>query len=339
MGRTLRRAAAASLVAALVGTLVFAQVTAASALTDRRRAARAIGYLATKQRANGSIPAFSTIGSTADAVLAVVAAGTGRDVMRAALSFLRDRVQAGKVTTLGLRAKVAIAVAAAGRDPHDFGHRDLIRRIRSTMGADGHFGNGSVLDQTLAILAIEAAGNTPRSVALGWLESAQCPDGGWAFDAPYDPSGDDADCRSISDPANDFFPADSNTTSYAVQAIEAFDGAFAFPANPFAFFRSLRDAVHGGWSYTSDSPGTDANSTALVLSAYVSAGRRLPVGGLEAMRALQYTRCGAFAYSWSGNALTAPDVGATIGGVLGLRKRAIPFTGTVIGSAPSVADC
>jgi hypothetical protein len=339
MGRTLRRVVAASLFVALVGLFIFGQVITASAVTDRQRAARAIGYLATKQRANGSIPAFSTIGSTADAVLATVAAGTGRDVMRAALSFLRDRVEAAKITTLGLRAKVAIAVAAAGGDPHDFGRHNLIRRIRATMGPDGHFGTGSVLDQSLAILAIEAAGNTPRGEALGWLESAQCPDGGWAFDAPYDPATDDADCRSKTDPTNDFFPADSNTTSYAVQAIEAFDRATSFPASPFAFFRSLRDAVHGGWSYTSDFSTTDANSTALVLSAYVSAGRRLPAGGLAALRALQYLRCGAFAYSWNGSALTAPDVGATIGAVLGLRRRAIPVTGAVVGPAISVAGC
>ena len=133
MGRTLRRVAAGSLFVAIVGLSIFGQVTTASAVTDRGRAARAIGYLATKQRANGSIPAFSTIGSTADAVLATVAAGTGRDVMRAAISFLRDRVETGRITTLGLRAKVAIAVAAAGRDPHDFG------RHAAGFGEDFHF--------------------------------------------------------------------------------------------------------------------------------------------------------------------------------------------------------
>jgi len=339
MGRTLRRVAASSLLVALVGAITLGQAAPASALTDGQRAARAIGYLATKQRANGSIPAFSTIGSTADAVLAVVAAGTGRDVMRGAISFLRDRVATGKVTTIGLRAMVAIAVAAAGGDAHDFGHHDLIRQIRATIGSDGHFGTASVFDQSLAILAIEAAGNTPRGVAVGWLEGAQCPDGGWAFDAPYHPVSDDADCRSTSDPADDFFPADSNTTSYAVQAIEAFDPATRFPASPFGFFRSIHDDVHGGWPYTGDFPVTDANSTALVLSAYVAAGRRVPPGGLAALRALQYRGCGAFAYTWNGDTIGPPDVGATIGAVPGLRRRAIPFTGNVVGSAPTVPAC
>src|SRR5438034_8792149 len=140
MGRTLHGVAASSLFVTLVGAFVLGQAAPASALTDGQRAARAIGYLATKQRANGSIPAFSTIGSTSDTVLAVVAAGTGRDVMRDAISFLRDRVKTGNVTTIGLRAKVAMAVAAAGGDPHDFGRHDLIRQIRATIGPDGRFG-------------------------------------------------------------------------------------------------------------------------------------------------------------------------------------------------------
>jgi hypothetical protein len=340
MGRTLRRAAACSLSLSLIGTGVIGHASSAAALTDRQRAARAIGYIAMQQRADGSIPAFSPVGSTADAILAVVAAGTGKDVERGAIAYLRDQVGAGNVDTIGLQAKVVLAVTATGRDPRTFGGKNLLRAIRSTMGNDGHFGSAAVFDESLAILAIESAGITPSGKAIGWLEDGQCPDGGWQYDVPYDPGTEDADCLSVSDPGSDYFQADTNTTSYAVQAIEANDPSTVFPASPFAFFSTMRDATHHGWGYTTGYTTTDANSTALVIQAYVAAGRLIPSGGLDAIRALQHKRCGAFSYTWNPDGTrTAADIGATIGAVLGVMRRALPFSDTVVGRAPSVPSC
>ena len=336
MGPTLRRVIASSLVAAVIGALVFGQAATAAALTDGRRAARAVGFIATKQRANGSVPAFSPIGSTADAVLATVAAGRGRDVETNALAYLRTQVIARNVTTIGLRAKVALAVAAAGLDPANFGFHNLIHGIRLTMGGDGHFGEASVFDQALAILAIEAAGLPPRPEAIAWLENAQCPDGGWQFDAPYDAVTEDAHC--VSGPS-DFSRSDSNTTSVAVQAIEAYDSNTVYPASPFTFFSTMRDPTHGGWSYTPELAVTDANSTALVIQAFKADHRSVPTGGLVALRALQYAGCGAFAFTWDGDTRTGVNLGATIGAVPALMLRPMPFTGPVVGNAPAFGGC
>ncbi|MDP9329369.1 MAG: hypothetical protein M3P11_01805 [Actinomycetota bacterium] len=341
MGRTLRRVASSSLSLLIVGVVVVGQTTAGSAaLTDAQRSARAIGFIKTNQKANGSVPAFSPIGSTSDAVLATVAAGTGRDVERRALSYLRDQVAAGNVDAVGLRAKVVLATTAAVRDPRTFGGRNLIRAIRRTMAGDGRFDSASVLDQALAILAIESAGVTPRGEAIAWLENAQCPDGGWQYDAPYNPTTEDDDCLSIADPGTDYFQADTNTTSYAVQAIEAFDPTTVYPASPFTFFGTMRDATHDGWGYTAGYTTTDANSTALVIQAYAAAGKNVPSGGLDALRALQHKHCGAFSYTWNVDGTrTAADVGATIGAVPGLMLKPLPFTGAVIGNALDVAAC
>jgi hypothetical protein len=338
MGRTLRRVSLVLLVVLIAAISITMLPGTALALTDAVRADRAVGYLASKQQSNGSIPAFSPIGSTADAVLAIVAAGTGRDTMLKALGYLHAQVTAGNVNTIGLRAKVAMAVEATGRDPRNYAGHNLLREIRSTIGSNGRFDTASVFDESLALLALEGAGATPPATAVAWLAGAQCPDGGWQYDEPYVPFADDAHCLSTVSPGTDYFESDTNTTAYAVQALEA-AGTTSFTHHPFAFFTSLRDLTHGGWVYTWGYTTTDANSTGLVLQAYRAAKKTVPTGALGAIRALQYSACGAFAYSWNGSARTGADTGATVGAVPGLLLRAFPYGGTVTGNALITPAC
>jgi len=325
-----------SLVAAVA--IAFAAPAAARAvtLTDPQRAARAAGYLRSQQKKNGSIVAFSPVGSTADSVLAFVALGEGRTAMNGALAFLRAQVAGGHVTQLGLEAKVVMAAAAAGLDVRTFGGHNLLASIRSARGPDGHFGTSTVLDDALAVLAIESAGIVPAHSAAVWLLKAQCPDGGWAYDKPYDPSTDDAHCDDGS--PTDYFTSDTNTTSYVVQALTAMSDT-DWIANPFAFFAALRDGVHHGWPYAASTPGTDANSTALVIQAYRAGGLGVPAGSIAALRALQYPGCGAFAYTWSKGKRSGPDLGATIGAIPGLLRAPFPLRGPVAPGLPGVFSC
>ncbi len=335
MGRTPARFVAVVLCA---GVFAGAAGTAqAVSPRDRGRAARAIAYLASKQRANGSIVAFSPIGSTADAVSAFVAARVGRTRMDRALNYLRTQVKAGHVNAIGLQAKVALAVAAAGRNPRAFGGVNLIRTLRDTLpGGGGHFGDSAVFDDATALLALEAAGITPGNGLAAWLLAAQCPDGGWAYDLPYAP-GDDEHCSDGS--ATDFFTSDSNTTSLVVQALTAISTT-DWLSSPFGFFAALRDHAKGGWAYSASFVATDANSTGLVLQAYAAAGLKIPSGGLIALRKLQYARCGAFAYTYSGAARGDPDVGATIGAVPGLLREPFPVHGrSPAARLPKIARC
>jgi hypothetical protein len=338
MGPTLRRVSVSLLIVAVATVSSASTAAVARAQTDARRADRAVGFIAAQQRANGSIPAFSRIGSTADAILAFVAAGTGHATMLRALGYLHAKVLAGKVNTIGLLSKVSMAVAATNRNPRRYARHDLLREIRSTRAVDGRFGSASVLDESLAILAIEGAGASAPPSALGWLASAECPDGGWQFDEPYNPATDDIHCLSTVSPGTDFFESDTNTTGYAVQALEA-AGRTSFPYHPLAFFHSLRDRIHGGWGYTAGFTTTDANSTSLVIQAYLAAGKRAPSGSLAALRALQYSACGAFAYSWNGSARSGPDLGATIGALPGLLLRPFPYTGMETGDALVTPAC
>jgi hypothetical protein len=318
------------------GALLLAVPASALAATDLGRAEGGLGYIASRQKANGSIPAFSPIGSTADAVLAAVAVGQGRGVVKDALGYLSRQVETGKVDGVGLRAKVVLAVSAAGRDPRAFGGTNLVAALRGTISG-GRFGTAAVFDDALATLALESAGLKPSLTVTDWLRNAQCPDGGWAYDEPYSAATDDGSCYDGT--PGDYFTSDSNTTSYVVQALEAANRA-TFVADPFAFFDSVRDDAHGGWSYSAGFIVTDANSTALVLQAYAAAGGPVPAGGRTALRALQHQRCGAWAYSYDGAKRGVPDVGATIGAVPGLLLKPLPFTGPVIGPiATAIPAC
>jgi hypothetical protein len=334
MGRTHRRVV--SVVAAVI--LCLALPSQAIALTDQQRADRAIGYLARKQADNGSLPGFSPIGSTADAILAIRSANIGADVEQAALAFLRRQTSKGNVDTIGLKAKVVLALATTGRNAHAFGGHDLVGEITETQRLNGRYGNATVFDQALAILAVYGSTSTIDAQAVSWLRAAECPDGGWQFDRPHR-AVEGAHCGDASNP-KDYFRSDTNTTAYAVMALSL--PGTGWDGNPFAFFTHIRDDTRG-WGYTWGFTDTDANSTALVIQAYAAASVALPHGALAALRGLQYRRCGAFAFTRTdAGTRTPPNLGATIGAVPGLLKIAFPIVQSppqAIGPAPTTPRC
>lgn len=312
----------------------------------KRRARTAVRYVAEHQKPNGSIPSFSTVGSTADAVVAMVAARRAPKQIDKALDYLARQVKKGNVTGTGPTAKVVLAVTAGGRKPHRFGGANLVRALRRSKTPEGLYGEGAaVFDHALAMLALAGAGSAPAGDAVSWLAAAQCGDGGWQYDAPPGPD-DDEHCVG---PADDFFASDTNTTALAVQAFAAVSGAAEPVADPFAFLAAIRDDEFGGWGYSWGFETTDANSTSLVLQAYTAAGRDLPAGAGRALKRLQYRLCGpnggAFAFTWveagdGGVVKSGPDVGATIGAIPGLLRKPLPVTAVpVTKPAPKRRAC
>ena len=321
MGTTLQRVASLLVVCCLS---VAVAGPAAAVITDPQRAEQAMAYVGAQERTNGSFPGFSAIGSTADAVLDMAATGYGGEA--GAIGFLRRQVRKDHVTTVGLMAKVVMAVVAAGRDPATFAGTNLLAHIKGAERPSGRFGDATVFDQALALLAIEAAGQTPDGGAAAWLTDAQCPDGGWQFDRPHRAT-ENRHCRNVS-AAGDFFRSDTNTTAYAVMALH---GLATPGSDPFTFFAALRDATYGGWGYTWGFRTTDANSTLLVIQAFATSGTPLPPGAMHALRRLQY-RCGAVAYSFTdAGKRTGKDVGASIGAVLGFLREPLPVTPVTLG--------
>lgn len=300
--------------------------------TLRKRAAVAASYIASQQRADGTFrKSLSPMGTTADAVLAFVAARRGARPLARSIGYLADHVEDAQTT--GLIAKTALAAVAAGRDPRDFGGRDLIGDLLELRQPDGQIGadtedpgDPEVYDHALALIALGGAGGANP---VRWLEAAQCRDGGWQYD---DPSSDQ-DNEKCSSGSQDFSVSDSNTTALAVQALVAAGGSPAVD-EAFTFFTARRDPDRGGWGYDPAFPATDANSTALVIQAHIAAGRALPDGAMRALKRLQYRLCGpnagAFAFTsetdQSGTTRKSePDLAATVAAVPALRKQALPM--------------
>lgn len=338
--RTLRLVACA-LALGLVGPAP--EALARTTRTERARAAA--GYLASQQcrgadepkdlkercdgkRDRGAIFGFSPLGSTADAVVSLVGAKTGKRVISRAIDYLRNKTEKGKVSgdpDPGLRGKVVMAVVASGRNPRTFGDHDLVGEILDLEQPDGRYGAGTeVFSHATLMLALVAAGETPSVNAIQWLVDAQCGDGGWQFDEPPGPA-DDEHCFDQTQ-EQDFITTDSNTTSLAVQALNAVGRQLA--GDPFAFFETVRDPGQG-WGFTQGFTETDTNSTALVIQAYAAEDMSLPAGAMSALKELQYPLCkknhAAFAFTHDENGKrTGPDVGATIAGILGLLKLPLP---------------
>jgi hypothetical protein len=323
-------------VVALVGTAgAVANPESAQASPGRRYRARiAVGWLAGQQEADGSVPAFSPMGSTADAVVSMVGAGVGLSSINNALDYLEGAVAAGEADTIGLKAKVVLAATAGGRDPADFGGHDLVAEIQESEQTDGRLGVVTpVFEHALGLIALEGSGNTFSTQSVQWLVDAQCEDGGWQYD---EPAGEQDDKHCLNDQIDSDFQSDTNTTSLVIQVLAYVEKSPPVPAvDPFKFLRKIRDDVFKGWGYSWGVELTDSNSTALVLQAYAAEGLPRPKNARHALKDLQYPLCGnrngAFAFTWSDEdgdgdyKRTGPDVGATIGGIQGLLELPLWF--------------
>ena len=315
------------LLACAVAAAVALSVVPAAAVTNKGRARTAAGYIARQQEDNGSIVSFSVYGSTADAVVALVAAKRGERNINRALDFLARRVRNGRVfqdPDVGVLGKIIMAVEAGGRNARKFGGRNLVRRIANLKRPSGRLGRGTeVYSQGLLMLALEAADARVPRKASRWLADAQCGDGGWAFDNPPGPNDDDT-CKDTTDP-DDFVTSDSNTTAVAIMALEAASGIGTGEA--FGYLDGLRDSEHGGWGYTASFPATDANSTSLVIQAHLAAGRAIPSGAMTALKGLQVSLCGrsAGAFRFQYGDANPPDLGATISATPALVKKSLPL--------------
>ena len=319
------RRAAACLAASALLVAAGAQTSAMAATDSERRARIGVGYLASQQEADGSIPRSPPWIDRGRGHLHG-GGSAGADTIVDAMRYLRMQVAKGAVTNVGQRAQVSLAVVAAGGTPREFGGRNLIAQLRATEQPNGRYGRSTdVYEHALAMLALAAADAGPSTAATAWLARAQCGDGGWQNDDPPGPARTStASTESI---RVDFFTSDTNTTGVAVQALGRSRISRSGP-RPVRLLRrhpgSEVRRLGAAWGFET----TDANSGALVLEAYAASGRRLPSGALAALKALQYRRCGAWAYSWTdgrgGVVRTPPDVGATIQAIQGVLQQPLP---------------
>jgi len=245
--------------AMLALVLVLALLPTGTGAQDQQQAetvADAVGWLLGQQAEDGGFPGFSggsDPGTTADAVIALVAArslGIEAD-LEPALVYLGGNALVLAQTGPGSAAKLSLALAAAGLDPHDFNSIDPLSIVEAA-ARSGLIGFGP-FDHALGILALAAAGEEVPEGTIAIARDSQGEDGGWAFDGS---TGAGA--------------ADTNTTALVIQAlVSAGLSDDEVVARGIAYLLSTQ-AAEGGFPYQPGGP-IDANSTALSLQALIAA--------------------------------------------------------------------
>ena len=165
---------------------------------------------------------FDSYGPTADVLFALAGAGVASGYSTAIADWFDQPDQVAGYTGdgvdeiyAGATGKLLLVAATAGRDPTDFGGRDLVAQLTGRRDVDGRFRDesafgdfSSTLTQAVAVLGLyrtDTGGLEPEDVQF--LLDQQCADGGFRFDP------DTGDCTSQVD-----------TTGMVVQALFAVGG-------------------------------------------------------------------------------------------------------------------
>lgn len=321
-------------------------------------AAAGAGWIARDLSSSGAIvDAVShkpSAGDTADAIMALVAAGEGSNQVAAATHWLEHHfssyVSPNGIDSPGALGLVILAAVAAGADPTRFGGEasanDLVARLGATERLDGVsagvFGttsSGNAFSQSLALLALVSVKGSPTALHLGeaYLARHQCADGGWEYSLTTPCT--KADPKTYSGP-------DTNSTALAVMAIVAAGGEFAHGPLPFFTSSQEADGSFGYYGVSGDGQQGDPDSTAEVVQALIALravnDRQFVRNAITPQRALdnfQY-RCGApaaergeFAYD------AAPSQYATLQAVPAVAGEALPISPRSLSSAESSFSC
>jgi hypothetical protein len=283
MTTTTRRVtgAAAALAATLTLSATLATgVAAEPAPTTPASASQAAAHYVQEQLAAGGDffsvelgdDTYPDPGVTADAILALAAAGTGQSQAEASTAHLAGDVVAytgfGDPSEVyaGSVAKLLNVAVVQGLDPRSFGGTDLVATLEALEGADGRFSDDSAygdysnaFGQSLALIGLERAGAEPSAAAVAFLEAQQCPGGGFQLYLDDVPCTDDAN-------------SDPDATALAVQALIAVEGSATAVEAGLDFLAEVQGA-DGGVGGGAPQTAPNANSTGLAGQAFLAGGR------------------------------------------------------------------
>jgi hypothetical protein len=342
--------AGAALVA-LVLVPVLGAAPATAAASPQAEAASA--WLATLVGPDGAVdnpyaPGAPSLTWTVNVALSLATTGNEPDAQRRALGYVAADVPGyiaeGTSDPAGRLSWLILLVEATGGDPTDFGTPavDLVAELQGRYGVaePGLFGGVDdytpVTNQSLALLALSAAGVTPPSEAVDWLVAQQCDapaSAAGAWEGYRAPSGGGLEPCEESQ-ATAFTSADSNSTAFAVEALELVGRTGPVPA-ALSWLRGMQDGTGAAVGGFGQRPGdvADPNSTALVIQALVAAGESpsgaawqagggTPLGSLQSWIVASGAEAGALASPYSGG---FADLFATYQGVWGLAEVAFPL--------------
>jgi hypothetical protein len=316
-------------------TLVVAAVLAAAApVLAAADTTAAFDYLKTQQNADGGFGSGfspdSALSSTADAVLAIVAAGGDPAAFdkggNTPLTYLVS--QAPSAVTGGDLAKLILAATAAGQNPRQFGGVDSVAKLEALTGTNGRIGapTDTFFGHCLAVLALKSAERPIPAAAVGLIKITQQDGGGWAWDGSAATA------------------ADTNTTAVAVQALAAAGDIPTPIAQAMSYYHGIQND-DGGWPYQSPSSfgtATDANSTAVTIQAILAAGQD-PAGadwttttGQTPVAALEGLQNPSGAFAWQATARD-DNLLATVQALPALAGKPFPLVTMDVGLAAAPA--
>jgi hypothetical protein len=292
----------------------------------------ALEYLQTQQNTDGGFGSGfspdSTISSTADAVLAIVASDGDLAAFdqggNTPLTYLEAK--APSAATAGDLAKLILATVAVARNPRQLGGVDSVAKLEALIGTDGMIGAeaDTFVSHTLAVLALKSAQRPIPDAAADLVKSAQQEDGSWAWDGSAATGGD------------------TNTTAFALQALiaagEAQDSEAVTQA--LSYYRSIQNE-DGGWPYQNPSEfgtATDANSTAVTIQALLAAGQDpagadwTTIGGVTPLSALESLQNESGAFAWQA-AMPDDNLLATVQALPAVAGKAFPYATVDVGEA------
>jgi len=296
----------------------------------------ALSYLKSQQNADGGFGSGfspdSSVGSTADVVLAIVAAGgdpaTFDQEGNTPLTYLA--ANASKAATAGDLAKLIMATIAAGENPRRFGDTDPVARLEALIDRSGKIGGetDTFFAHCLAVLALKSAMRPIPKGAVDYIKAAQQENGGWAWDGSTATA------------------PDTNTTAFAVQALIAAGEPATSQAVTKAldYYRSIQND-DGGWPYQNPSAygtDTDANSTAVTIQALIAAGQDpaaqswAKTGGNTPFSALAALQNQSGAFRWQA-AIADDNLLATVQALPAMARKAFPLATMEVGEATIAA--
>ena len=239
-------------------------------------------FLTRELRAGGGLLDYpgtdqADLGVSADAVLGVLAARSGRTQVAASTTAIEASADDYLGPTFGATelyagpvAKLAILAAATDRDPRAFGGHDLIADLAALESVDGRFADrtaytdsSNTFTQALGIIAQVRAGISPSAKSVNFLVAQQCSDGGLRMTPGAEPCVSDPDAASMA------VTALSAAGSHAAESTAALD------------YLARRQGSDGGLGGGVGASAVNANSTGLAGMAFRLGDRR------EAWRAAQ----------------------------------------------------
>lgn len=318
----------ASLATALVALLVAATLTV-PALAD---GPAAVAWIKTQQNADGGFGSpTSSLGATADAVLAVAASGenalTWGSTGKTALDYLKAHISTA--TKAGEFAKVVLALTANAQNPRTALGIDLIAKLESMRGDDGRIGTDAdfVNEHCMVMIALTSANRTVPAEAIHYLLATQIADGSWSWNGDTTPG-----------------TGDNNTAAIVVVALRA----AGVPADHVQIQKTIalfheQQNDDGGFPYVKPSPwGTDsdANSTAVVCWALWAASedpagvnwKRFGQDGTSTYDRLKAFQNASGAFRWQ-DAVSGDNWMSTVQAMIALEMKTLPFARIDVGEA------